>query len=237
MMRRIVSAVTQAILAIAFCASIQSASAGNYNWNGFYAGVHLGGVWGNTNATDLSGWNGTGNTFSAATSGFNGGAQLGYNLQMPSTPLVVGIEGDIGYLGFRGSALSALAVTQSSGTIVSSNGGVYGTVRGRLGVAWDQMLLYGTGGWMFANVKAQVADNVLAPTIQTGSTGSQSGWTLGGGLEYALAGAMSGWTVKGEYLYFDLGTKTVSGTNTSGTFSWDIKNTGNIARFGLNRRF
>jgi outer membrane immunogenic protein len=229
--------ITAVILAIAFCVSIQSASANGYNWTGFYAGIHAGGVWGKNNATDLNGWNGLGDSFAATTSGFNGGGQIGYNWQLPSVPLVLGLEGDIGYLGFKGSALSALATTLGNGTTTSSSGGIYGTLRGRLGVAWDSMMIYGTGGLMFANVRAQIFDPVSATQIQTSSTATQSGWTIGGGLEYALSGNMSGWTMKGEYLHFDLGTTTVGGTNALGTFNWDIKNTGNIVRFGLNRRF
>ena len=224
-------------LAIALCAGAQSASADSYNWTGFYAGIHLGGVWGTGRANDLSGWNGVGNSFSATSSGFNGGVQAGYNWQIPSAGILFGIEGDLGYTGIKGSAISALALTQSSGTTVSTSGSLYGTVRGRLGVAWGQALLYGTGGLMLASAKAQVADNVFTTTIQTGNTGTQAGWTVGGGLEFSLAGALSGWTMKGEYLYFDLGTKTVSGTNAIGTFNWDINTTGNVARFGLNRRF
>ena len=225
------------IFALALCAGVQSASADNRNWAGFYAGFHAGGVWGKSRATDLSGWNGAGNSFTASTSGFNGGVQAGYNLPMPGAPVLIGIEGDLGYLGFKGSAISALAQTLGNGTTVSTSGSLYGTVRGRFGVTWDQVLLYGTGGLMIANAKAQVADNVFTTTIQTGNTGTQTGWTIGGGLEFGLTGAMSGWTVKGEYLYFDLGTKTVSGTNAIGTFNWDIKTAGNIGRLGLNHRF
>ena len=120
---------------------------------------------------------------------------------------------------------------------MSTSGSLYGTVRGRFGVTWDQILLYGTGGLILANAKAEITDNINANPIQTNSTGTQAGWTMGGGLEFKLTGALSGWTMKGEYLYFDLGTRTVSGTNALGTFNWDVKTTGNVARLGLNRLF
>ncbi len=122
-------------LVIALCTGAQNASADGFNWNGFYAGFHLGGVWGKGRANDLSGWNGVGNTFSTSSSGFNGGVQAGYNWLIPGAPVVIGIEGDLGYMGIKGSAVSALALTQSSGTTVSTSGSLYGTVRGRLGVA------------------------------------------------------------------------------------------------------
>jgi len=208
-----------------------------YNWTGFYAGLHAGGVWGGSKATDLDDWNGAGDTFTAHTSGFMGGAQIGYNWQAPNSAFVWGVEADLGYLGFNGQKASAL----SSDTFVDANGGWYGTVRGRLGVApgSGRWLMFVTGGVMFADVNATVQDNSLVPgggiLATHPSTGMQTGWTAGGGVEYALA---NGWSLKGEYLYFDLGTKTVSDTALAGgTFRFDIDNTGHIVRLGLNYRF
>ena len=61
------------------------------------------------------------------------------------------------------------------------------------------------------------------------------GWTLGGGVEAALA---ANWSLKAEYLYMDLGS--VSGSvpdNFGGTVSWDTEFTDHIVRVGLNYRF
>jgi outer membrane immunogenic protein len=176
-------------------------------------------------------WNATGDSFTAHTSGFAGGFQAGYNWQWNT--LVAGIEGDIGYLGFRGSKASSI----SSDTIVSGDGGAYGTLRGRLGVAWDRVLLYGTGGLIVADVKAGVDDNALSPDpglMNSPRTGTQAGWIAGAGLEYALGNR---WSMKAEWLYFDLGTETLAGPSVnSSPIRFTIRNTGSIALIGLNYR-
>lgn len=73
-----------------------------YNWTGFYAGAHLGGTWGTTEAFDNLGYNAVGDSWDADTSGFVAGVQLGYNWQ--AGPILFGIEGDVGNLGLTGSA-------------------------------------------------------------------------------------------------------------------------------------
>jgi outer membrane immunogenic protein len=239
-MRRIaflcIAAVFCADISAAYCADLSPSYAPRYNWNGFYAGLHLGGAWGQNKAVDTANWNGTGSEFTANPNGFVGGAQIGYNWQADEA-LVLGLEADIGYLGFNGSATSPLAVAQGTGTTISSEGGLYGSIRPRIGFAWDRAMIYGTGGLIFANVRSQVVDNLAAVPIATNRTTTQTGWTVGGGVEVALSGSMSGWSVRGEYLYFDLGSETATGVNALGTFTWDVRTTGSIGRFGLNRRF
>jgi outer membrane immunogenic protein len=72
-----------------------------------------------------------------------------------------------------------------------------GSVTGRLGVAFDSVLLYAKGGYAWANnkVSADVAGvNVFSQTR------THSGWTVGGGLEWMFAPA---WSAKAEYMYAD----------------------------------
>jgi outer membrane immunogenic protein len=219
-----------------------SAAAAVHDWTGFYAGAHFGGAWGKTRAHEsdtevepgAGNWNAFGDTFEAKTSGIVGGVQAGYNWQMNS--IVTGVEADLGYLGFKGQASSSLAPD----TIVSGTGGFYGTLRGRLGYAWDRALLYATGGLMVADLGTSVNDVAFVPNpgiIYTDKTHVQAGWTVGGGVEYALA---RGWSVKGEYLHFDLGSKRVYGIQENfgppNTYAWDIKNSGDIVRIGFNRK-
>ena len=48
------------------------------------------------------------------------------------------------------------------------------------------------------------------------------------------------WTAKAEYLYYDLGSRTVSGQAgviVGPTYSWDTEMRGNIVRAGLNYKF
>lgn len=93
-------------------------------------------------------------------SGFVGGAQLGYNLQF--SRVVLGIEGDISFVDWEETD-------------------AFGTVRGRLGYAWERVLPYVTGG-------LAVVD-------------SDTGWTAGAGVEVAVSDNVS---LRGEYLHFDV---------------------------------
>ncbi len=61
------------------------------------------------------------------------------------------------------------------------------------------------------------------------------GWTVGGGVEWALDPR---WSIKGEYLYYDAGTETVKVPNCGvGGCGFSIGNTGNLVRIGVNYRF
>jgi outer membrane immunogenic protein len=213
-----------------------------YNWSGFYIGVNAGGVWGDVNATETgvpggSAYNGIGNSWGNSPSGFVAGGQAGYNWQGVGSPFVVGIEGDLGYLDMSGRAVSPLALTQGSATQVSTSGNLYGTIRGRVGYAFSTVMIYATGGAIFADLKGQITDPLFVPPLApSATTGWQTGWTVGGGVEVGIG---NNWSVKGEYLYFDLGTKNVFAAHPGVDIghAWDISATGNIGRVGLNYRF
>src|SRR4029453_1285096 len=78
---------------------------------------------------------------------------------------------------------------------------IQGSIRLRLGIAFDRVLLYATGGAAFAGI-----ENVYTiglPVFLTESVSrTRSGWTVGGGLEYAVA---NNWSVRAEYRYSDFG--------------------------------
>ncbi|MGU3666241.1 outer membrane protein, partial [Methylobacterium sp. A49B] len=85
--------------------------------------------------------------------GFSGGGQIGYNYQFtPGSGVVIGFEADAQYLDFgnrRQSYLVNGAVGPAFGAFVPTNGllstlDFFGTVRGRLGYAFDRVLFYGT---------------------------------------------------------------------------------------------
>ena len=169
-----------------------------YNWTGFYAGINGGGGWGSAGNLDTSG-------------GFVGGT-LGYNWQ--SGQAVFGIETDLAWSGIDGSGTLG-TTTGSAGT------DWFGTVRGRIGYAWDRTLLFASGGLAYGNVHATTPFQSIDTT--------NAGWALGGGVEFALAGP---WTAKVEYLHIDLGSSTIlAPTSTNVDFSADL------IRAGLNYRF
>ena len=143
------------------------------NWTGFYIGA-MGGY-------------GKENTSSAgALSGGLAGGTVGYNWQTGA--MVLGLEADAAWSNIGASAGIPGLVA------VSDNIDDLGTVRGRVGYAIDQVLLYGTGGFAWA-------DNKLTATV-LGTSFSQSqvhtGWTAGAGVEVMF---LPKWSVKAEYLY------------------------------------
>src|SRR5215207_7533365 len=108
--------------------------------------------------------------------GFVGGAQVGYNYQIGS--FVVGLEGDIQYADFGREGAFVVDGT----TYDVDNSDWFGTVRARAGVAFDRALIYATGGFAFAD--------------------DATGWTVGGGLEYAFTNNLSA-KVEGLYVNLD----------------------------------
>jgi outer membrane immunogenic protein len=201
------SLVAGAALAMSFVSAYADGYQGRYqpayapfSWTGLYIGVDVGGAWGDTKAIDQlatngAPWNKLGDTFTAKTDGVTAGGTIGYNWQHSN--LVFGFEGDVGYLGARGTGTSSI----SSDTHDRSDGGVVVTARGRLGFAFDRTLVYGTGGYIGADLRSRVFDNI-GTTLHTSDAGFQSGWTVGGGIEHSFG---RNWSGKVEYHYYDLG--------------------------------
>jgi outer membrane immunogenic protein len=193
-----------------------------FSWTGCYVGATAGG----TQASSTDTWSPNPAGFGAAAglitsattatlkaSGVTGGGELGCNYQW--TPwLVVGLEGDI-----QATQLSST----NSGSVIglapfneTLNSHWFSTVRGRAGFASGDWLFFGTAGVAFADV-AYTDSIILPPGPGFGSTvnsasGSQTstGWTAGGGIEWAFA---QHWSIKGEYLHVDVGGLTYTSQN------------------------
>ncbi len=187
-----------------------------YNWTGFYVGGNLGYGWART-SDDAGG--------SAKLNGVVGGGQIGYNWQINN--LVLGIETDFQGTSERASATGAIGPIAFATT---ERIRYFGTVRGRVGYAWDRWMVYATGGYAYTNVGVDATATVGALTGTASSNTTKSGGTVGAGVEWAFAGP---WTAKLEYLYVDTGTQAV--TLLGVTDNVRIKN--NIVRAGLNYRF
>jgi len=149
------------------------------NWTGFYVGA-MGG-YASENTSDPLGIKG----------GFGGGT-VGYNWQ--SGMFVGGIEADGAFADVNNS-------TTVAGVTVSAKVDALGTVRGRAGVAFDQVLLYSTGGLALADAK--IGASVLGLGISDSKT--LTGWTVGTGVEWMF---MPRWSVKAEYLFRSFGGQT-----------------------------
>ncbi|WP_445503980.1 outer membrane protein [Microvirga sp. G4-2] len=176
-----------------------------FTWTGFYVGVNAG-VGFNDNDEDEIVFGGTtiiGDSDDDAS--FIGGAQIGYNYQIGS--FVVGVEGDIQYADFGSTTYDF-----GGGDVVTVDSeDWFGTVRARAGVAFGQALIYATGGFAFAD--------------------DRTGWTVGGGLEYAFTNNLSA-KIEGLYVNLEDDDFEFAGT----TFSTGETDFG-VIRAGLNYRF
>ena len=116
----------------------------------------------------------------------------------------------------------------------------FSTVRGRIGLPLDNLLIYGTGGLAFADVSMSQTVTVGDPPFGqlVGSTDkTKVGWTLGGGAEYALCTNI---TVKAEAMWFDLGSISLNAAApafTDSSVDVDQKIEGVIARAGIGYKF
>jgi outer membrane immunogenic protein len=180
-----------------------------YNWTGFYIGINGGGGFGRSQ------WDSTG---SFNTSGGLVGGTVGYNYQFGQG--VVGLEGDIDWANINGTTNTACPFGCKTSDHWLS------TVRGRLGYAADRFMPFITGGAAFGDIRASTPGFA-------GANQTNAGWTVGAGLEFAIAG---NWTAKAEYLYVNLG-KLNCGISCGALVTDNVSFTTNIVRAGVNYRF
>src|SRR5579864_3768207 len=214
------------------------------NWTGFYIGINVGGQWGHSEDKDLDDYNADDQQWGYDESGVVAGGQIGYNFQF--NWLVLGIEGDLGYMNLDGRGVEPAAARFSgSDTFGETDSDFYTTIRGRLGFAWGHWLFYSTGGGIGVNLDTRVIDNCDTGAcgdelLHASTTNFDWGWTGGGGIEYMFG---CHWTAKVEYLRYQLGDEHFSGEATFfgtpvGRFDFKAPGTeGNIVRAGLNYKF
>lgn len=166
-----------------------------FSWSGFYVGGQVGYADGNDHLLEYftAGGAFTGFQKKYDVSGVIGGGYAGVNYQ--SGYWVFGIEGDIEGGDIKGGWIDTAVGGQGSTKL-----DVQGSLRGRLGIASDKVLVYGTGGAAFGNI-SHTYTNLLTGIVET-TTNVRTGWTAGGGVEVAFA---PNWTVRGEYRYTDYG--------------------------------
>jgi outer membrane immunogenic protein len=148
---------------------------------------------------------------------------------------VFGVETDLSYADIKGSTIGTDPASGNCAVPANPNCEstirALGTARGRLGLAWQNLLPYVTGGLAYANLHG--AEGVTG----TGGSGSKwvPGWTIGAGLEGILA---PNWSVKAEYLYVDLGRHEVFTDVFGGVPTPEsLRETAHIVRVGVNYRF
>jgi high affinity Mn2+ porin len=191
------------------------------NWTGFYVGGHLG--YGRGHANDSFADPVTAGSNKALGSLF-GGLQLGYNHVLKSG-ILLGIESDLSFPNF----LSADDVVRSRITpqgILSEKIDYVGRLRGRIGYAFDNWLIYGTGGVAWSQARFIETSDLTGDEDK--ALRMRGGWVLGAGAEVAIA---PDWSARLEYLYDNFGKAAVtmpSGARSESTFDT------HTLRLGLN---
>jgi outer membrane immunogenic protein len=140
--------------------------------------------------------------------GIVGGGHVGYNYEIGGFGLgtggfVVGIEGDVNGSSYEGSSLIPPAFLLEG----RERTPVDGSIRGRVGIAFDRVLVYGTGGVAFGDFETSLINTVTG--VGESHDLGRVGWTAGGGVEYAID---NNWSVRAEYRYTDYGSFSVAYT-------------------------
>jgi outer membrane immunogenic protein len=225
-----------------------------FTWTGFYAGVNAGYGFGgggsnsvNVPAGTFAGAPATAGTItgtqSGSRNGFVGGGQVGYNYQIGN--IVVGVETDIQYADLGqgssnyGYSFAGTGTLPSNFVAVNQRRGVdwFGTVRGRVGYAFDRVLVYGTGGLAYGGGDSQSG---TVCSYMSCNDNTRIGYAAGAGVEYAFT---PNWTAKLEGLYVNLGKSGngVYGYDSAGTV-YVASNTRQdqdfgVVRLGVNYKF
>jgi outer membrane immunogenic protein len=231
--------VTKALATFALIAPATPLLAQNSQWNGFYAGLNIGLVharpdWSGANIhqtaeiVSSTGSSSTGDTFSFgtdtdtirdnhATSGFGGGARLGFNHQLGN--FVLGAEADATMLDLNGT----VSVTRPAASYqLRTHASNLETARARAGIAFGRGLLFATGGAAFSNLRQTITATDQSQVGVNGSTGisivtsalsatarRRSGWAVGGGGEFHITNNLS---VALTILHVDFGSANLADT-------------------------
>jgi outer membrane immunogenic protein len=202
MLRHSVLTLTSAIAltAAANAADIYS-PAGGYkdgvappSWTGFYVGAL--GAYAHSDNNTLFGNPGF---VGVSPEGVFVGGLAGYNWQgaFGHRSLVLGIETDI-----QGSNANdkhfEYNTNNNNLSTYEANLDWFGTIRGRIGYAFDTSLVYFTGGFAYGGLRNAV--DLTGGGFKSDETGT--GYTIGAGFEHKVSPALS---IKFEYQYLDLG--------------------------------
>ena len=228
-----------------------------YNWTGFYIGGNIGYGWGQNTNPSISfvdpapqvGFDPYfavgGNVFpNLKPAGVIGGGQIGYNWQM--NQFVLGAVADFQAADIHASTTVAVdppgPVVPSLQTL-SQRLDFLGTVRGKAGVAFNNLMLYGTGGLAYGRVKNSMTADFPSAAILFNGTSSEwrTGWAAGVGGEYGVGP----WSFGLEYLHYDLGRSSVTAVGVPPTnvvfagssLTATQRTAGDIVRATVNYRF
>jgi outer membrane immunogenic protein len=181
-----------------------------YSWTGFYIGGQVGGGWSTFKGTDPTTPGAPWTSVNA--SGVIAGGQFGGNYQIGN--VVLGIEGSYDWSNIKVNQNAAFA--GGAGFTMTLKNDYIATVAGRVGYAFDRVLLYAKGGAAFARDRVDANNGLAGPLAGSGSGSfNRTGWLAGAGIEWAF---LPSWSVKAEYNYLGFGQITEIPTTTGNLF-------------------
>jgi len=212
-----------------------------YNWTGCHIGGNVGGKWARTSGSvDVGptavvgplGAPGTVLIGQGDASSVIAGGQVGCDYQAAGSNWVFGIEGDFDWQRLsRGTVLAgAQPFPFIAGDFYDWRSDWQASIRGRIGYAFDRVMIYATGGGAFTNVK--VGTNFIATGVFPAAFATDektiAGWTFGGGFEYAF---INNWSfgIEGRYSWY--GTHRFNGGTLATVFTPNIGAAGGTFTF------
>jgi len=161
-----------------------------YDWSGFYIGAQGGFGWGESDIDDNALLDDTVDLDGFFVGGL-AGAQWQWNWA------VLGVEAEGNWSDIDGEEnLGGIA----GGNFINSDIEWFGSVSGKLGIAWDRILLYGTGGVSFAEI--ETGQRVPALALAFNESETYVGWTAGAGIDFAVTNNI---IIGAQYRFYDFG--------------------------------
>jgi len=201
-----------------------------FSWTGLYVGAVAGYAWGEADIAHngILGLAGL-STMRTKPDGWLAGGTVGYNYQQGN--LVLGTEGEFYWSNLDGSATTSLPL--GGGTFVGTYSNNWtGTLSTRLGVAFDTILVYSKAGVAWANNDYTLG--IVAPAASVSMSETETGWLVGGGVEWAFA---RNWSAKIEGTYMNFGSKSREFPTPVVPAPVSIDANVSTVKFGVNYRF
>ena len=216
-----------------------------FSWTGCYVGGHVGGGRGSKDMTDpvqlvQDTLNGAGTTVGVTTvtttpTGAVIGGEIGCDYQFAGN-FVIGIEGTASGTTMKASSLVGLpAGLPGNVALVQANNDFLASVTGRIGYAFDTVLVYARGGFAVAGDKYDVSGgdfNGGGPFHFQG-VDNRYGYVVGGGVDWAFTRY---WSMNVEYDYYGFGNGNILMTDQVSTLTGvvNVKQSVQVVKVGFN---
>lgn len=216
--------------------------AARFSWTGCYLGGHLGGGFAHKDVTDpvqlvqdsfaaAAVTNGI-TTVGLSPSGVVIGGQIGCDYQFAPS-WVVGIEGAASGATMKASRTVGLPLGNPDTALVQAKTDFLTSVTGRLGYAFDNVLLYGKGGFAMAGDRYDVTGSFAGTPFGFTGLENRIGWTAGGGVEWAFS---QHWSASVEYDYYQFAHRTVAMSDPTNVLlgNVDVRQNIQVVKVGAN---